>query len=364
MMSLYGAKLANQARRAPDPRATMPPMSAVRLGPRQRPPGHPEVLSPVFWLDGRVAILDQRRLPNEEIWTAYDEAEDVVRAIRDLEVRGAPAIGCAGAFAVALCARAEPSAPVLRQRMRAIVDARPTAVNLGAAVHRMANALTMERDPVEEAQSIWREDLAACRAIGQHGAALLPDDGLVLTHCNAGALATAGYGTALGVIRAAVAAGKHIRVLCDETRPWLQGARLTAWELAEDGISAEVIVDGAAGHFLSRGEIAAVIVGADRIARNGDVANKIGTVGLAAAAFTFGVPFYVAAPQTTIDRSVADGSGIPIENRSPDEVAILGGQRVVPPTVMLRNPVFDVTPARLIAAIVTEDGIRRPPFAF
>ena len=208
------------------------------------------MLSPIFWRDGRVVMLDQRRLPDEEIWNAYDTWEDVARAIRDMEVRGAPAIGCAAAFAVALAARRTVAAASLRQHMRQIGETRPTAVNLGAAVHRMANALASGRDPVAEAQAIWDEDLAACRAIGAHGAALLPDEGTVLTHCNAGALATAGYGTALGVIRAAVAAGKRLRVLCDETRPLLQGARLTAWELAQDGIPAEVIVDGAAAHFM------------------------------------------------------------------------------------------------------------------
>ena len=322
------------------------------------------MLSPVFWVDGRVVVLDQRRLPTEEVWTAYDDAADVVRAIREMEVRGAPAIGCAGAFAVALCARLNLPSAELRRRMREIAEARPTAVNLGAAVHRMANALTMGLDPAEEAQAIWEHDLAACRAIGAHGAALLPDEATVLTHCNAGALATAGYGTALGIVRAAIAAGKRIRVLCDETRPWLQGARLTAWELAEDGIPCEVIVDGAAGHFLSLGEVAAVIVGADRIARNGDVANKIGTVGLAAAASTFGVPFYVAAPRTTLDHNTPDGAAIALESRSPNEVAVVAGQRVLPDTVMLRNPVFDVTPARLITAIVTDEKIWRSPFGF
>jgi methylthioribose-1-phosphate isomerase len=338
-------------------------MAARRLAARQRPPGHSDVLSPVFWMDGCVVVLDQRRLPTEEVWNAYDDAENLVRAIREMEVRGAPAIGCAGAFAVALVARGNLSGPELRSRIRAISEARPTAVNLGAAVHRMANALTMGSDPVAEACAIWEDDLAACRAIGAHGAALLPDDATVLTHCNAGALATAGFGTALGVIRAAVALGKHVHVVCDETRPWLQGARLTAWELAQDGISAEVIVDGAAGHFLSRDEIDAVIVGADRIARNGDVANKIGTVGLASAASAFGVPFYVAAPTTTIDHATADGSSIPIELRSPDEVSTLAGQSLMPRGVVLRNPVFDVTPCRLVTAIVTDLGIIRPPFA-
>ena len=185
-----------------------------------------------------MAILDQRRLPNEEIWTGYDDADDLIRAIREMEVRGAPAIGCAGAFAVAFLAGSGVSAPELRHRMRLVGEARPTAVNLGAAVHRMANALFIGRDPLAEAEAIWEEDLAACRAIGAHGAALLPAEGTVLTHCNAGALATAGFGTALGVIRAAHAAKKKIRVLCDETRPWLQGARLSSWELAQDGILA------------------------------------------------------------------------------------------------------------------------------
>ena len=338
-------------------------MAGVRLSARQRPPRHPDVLSPLFWTGERVAILDQRLLPQEERWTAYDDADDIVRAIREMEVRGAPAIGCAGAFAVALAARLNPPAPELRHRMRAIASARPTAVNLSLAVHRMANALFSDGDPIVEAEAIWEEDLAACRAIGAHGATLLPDEATVLTHCNAGALATAGYGTALGVIRAACAAGKRIRVLCDETRPWLQGARLSAWELAQDKIDVEVIVDAAAAHFLSRGEIAAVIVGADRIAANGDVANKIGTLGVATAAAAFDVPFYVAAPSTTFDRAAADGSGFPIENRAADEVVFLAGQRLVSPGVGVRNPVFDVTPARFVTALVTETGLLRHPYA-
>jgi methylthioribose-1-phosphate isomerase len=226
----------------------------------------------------------------------------------------------------------------------------------------MANALAAGRDAVEEARAIWTEDLAACRAIGAHGAGLLPDEGTVITHCNAGALATAGYGTALGVVRAAQAAGKRISVLCDETRPWLQGARLTAWELAQDGIPCQVIVDGAAAHYLSRGEVAAAIVGADRIARNGDVANKIGTVGLAAACAAFDVPFLVAAPRTTLDASTPSGRKIPIEERAPVEVAEMGGRRLVPAGVPVRNPVFDVTPARLVTAIITDAGVLRAPY--
>jgi methylthioribose-1-phosphate isomerase len=339
-------------------------MSAPSLSPRQRPPGHPEVLSPIFWRDGKVVMLDQRRLPDEEIWTAYDSWQDVARAIRDMEVRGAPAIGCAAAFAVALAWQKDPSPAALRPVMRQVAETRPTAVNLGAALHRMANALTVLRDPVAEAQAIWDEDLAACRAIGAHGAALLPSDGLVLTHCNAGALATAGYGTALGVIRAAVAAGKRFRVLCDETRPWLQGARLTAWELQQDGIDCAVIVDGAAAHFLSRGQVGAVVVGADRITRRGDVANKIGTLGVASAASVFNVPFLVAAPFTTIDPDTAAGADIPIEERDGQEVARIGARTVVPAGVLVHNPVFDVTPSRLVGAIVTEEGVFRAPYDF
>jgi methylthioribose-1-phosphate isomerase len=334
------------------------------MAPGQRPPNHPGVLSPIFWVDGRVAILDQRRLPHEEVWTAYDDPAEVVRAIREMEVRGAPAIGCAGAFAVALLmARGNTPGPELRRRIREISEARPTAVNLAIAVHRMSNAVMTMQDPISEAQAIWDEDLAACRAIGALGAELLPDEGTVLTHCNAGALATAGFGTALGVIRAAVAAGKRIRVLCDETRPWLQGARLSAWELEQDGIDVEVIVDGAAAHYLRSGEVCAVLVGADRITRDGSVANKIGTLGLAASSSVFGVPFYVAAPSTTIDVSKGVSDRIPIEERSADEVASVAGQRVLPPGVRARNPVFDVTPPELISAVVTERRIERPPFA-
>jgi methylthioribose-1-phosphate isomerase len=286
----------------------------------------------------------------------------VARAIRDMEVRGAPAIGCAGAFAAALAARNESAPSKLRLILRQIADTRPTAVNLSAALHRMANAITSGEDVAAAANAIWLDDLKACRAIGAHGAALLPDEGTVLTHCNAGALATAGYGTALGVIRAAVAAGKKLRVLCDETRPFLQGARLTAWELQRDGIPCEVIVDAAAAHYLARGEIAAAVVGADRIARNGDCANKIGTLAVAASCSVFGVPFYVAAPGTTVDGDRRTGADIPIEMRAPDEVRLVGNRTVVPPGVPVRNPVFDVTPARLVTAIVTERGVFRAPY--
>jgi len=339
-------------------------MAVQSLPPGQRPPGHPDLLSPIFWRDGRVVMIDQRRLPDAELWNSYDSWQDVARAIADLEVRGAPAIGCAGAFAAALAAGQASTAASLRVILRQIAETRPTAVNLGAAVHRMANALASGRDPVREAQAIWDDDLAACRAIGAHGAALLPDEGTVLTHCNAGALATAGFGTALGVIRAAIAAGKRLRVLCDETRPFLQGARLTAWELAQDGISAEVIVDGAAAHFMGTGEIVAAVVGADRIARNGDCANKIGTLGVAASAAFFNVPFYVAAPHTTVDVGTATGAKIPIEQRAAEEITQFGARRVVPVNAGVRNPVFDVTPARLVKAIITETGVFQGPYGF
>jgi methylthioribose-1-phosphate isomerase len=230
----------------------------------------------------------------------------------------------------------------------------------------MANAFTAGRDVVREAELVWEEDLAHCRAIGVHGAALLPNEATVLTHCNAGALATAGYGTALGVIRAAVEAGKRIRVLADETRPWLQGARLTAWELHQDGIPVEVIVDGAAGSFLASGEVQAVVVGADRVALNGDVANKIGTLPLAVVAHTFGVPFYVALPPTTFDKQLAAGHDIPIESRDQSEVLSweLAGtrQRIAAEGVTARNPVFDVTPGRFVSGLITVDGVLRPPY--
>jgi methylthioribose-1-phosphate isomerase len=337
----------------------MPP---VALPPGQRPPDHPDVLSPIFWRDDRVVILDQRRLPEEEVWTSYESWEEVAHAIRDMEVRGAPAIGCAGAFAAALAARNESAPTKLRLILRQLADTRPTAVNLTAALHRMANAITSGEDVVAAANAIWLDDLNACRAIGAHGAALLPDEGTVLTHCNAGALATAGYGTALGMIRTAVSAGKKLRVLCDETRPFLQGARLTAWELERDGIPCEVIVDGAAAYYLARGEIAAAVVGADRIARNGDCANKIGTLGVAASCSVFGVPFYVAAPVTTLDGDRHTGADIPIEVRAADEVRLVGTRTVVPAGVPVRNPVFDVTPARLVTAIVTDRGVFRAPY--
>lgn len=336
-------------------------------GRRESPQYHPrvEIFRPLDWENGRLKLLDQRELPEREVWLELASAEEVARAIRDMAIRGAPAIGAAAAFGLALSPeRFEAAARVLRA-------SRPTARDLFAAVERMERRLGEvagrprgEIAPalLAEARAIASEGIEACRAIGRHGSALLTGGTTVLTHCNAGALATAGYGTALGVIRSAVEQGKRIRVLADETRPYLQGARLTAWELHRDGIEVEVITDSMAGHFLSRGEIAAVVVGADRIAANGDTANKIGTYTLAVLALENGVPFYVAAPTTTLDLSLPDGKAIPIEERSSEEVVQVAGRRIVPAGVRARHPAFDVTPARFITAIVTERGIHRPPY--
>ncbi len=332
-----------------------------------------DLFRPLYWDSGKLKLLDQRLLPEKEVWLMLESSSEVAAAIRDMAVRGAPAIGAAAAFGMALSLRGEgPTREKFQRAAREIRSARPTARDLFAAVERMERAFSTaggltddgaEKILIDEAQSLSGEGIEACRAIGRHGAALLQADCTVLTHCNAGALATSGYGTALGVIRGAVEAGKKIRVLADETRPFLQGARLTAWELQRDGIPVEIITDGMAGHFLSRGEISAVIVGADRIAANGDTANKIGTYSLAVVAKENGVPFYVAAPTTTLDASIADGQGIPIEERSSDEVVSIGGIRTAPKGVSARHPAFDVTPARYITAIVTEKGVHRAPFS-
>lgn len=323
----------------------------------------------------RVFLLDQRELPAREVYVTLDDAPKVAEAIRSMVVRGAPAIGVAAAYGMALAARAAHAedAVAFLASMRAagavLAAARPTAVNLAWAVERalaeaarhasLAGAARADR-LAELARSIHRDDVAACREMGRIGAQRLPEAGTVLTHCNAGALATGGYGTALGVIRAAIEAGKRLRVLADETRPYLQGARLTAWELHEDGIPVEVITDGMAAHFMRRGNIAAVVVGADRIARNGDVANKIGTYGLACLARAHRIPFYVAAPWSTVDLATPDGDAIPIEERSRDEVARVGGVSILPEGVGARHPAFDVTPAELVTAIFTERGELAP----
>ncbi|WP_438027919.1 S-methyl-5-thioribose-1-phosphate isomerase [Sorangium sp. So ce233] len=321
--------------------------------------------------DDRVFLLEQRELPERERYVTVTDVAGVAEAIRSMVVRGAPAIGIAAAYGMALAARAARGevasgyVAAMRAAGEHLSAARPTAVNLGWAVRR-AIAAALEhagrrgeeraRELAALAREIHREDVAACHQMSRAGAARLPESGTVLTHCNAGALATGGYGTALGVIRAAIAEGKTIRVLACETRPYLQGARLTAWELQRDGIPVEVISDSMAAWFMQKGEIGAVVVGADRIARNGDVANKIGTYGLACLARHHGVPFYVAAPWSTIDLATESGASIPIEERSRDEVAVVGGRRVIPPGVPVRHPAFDVTPAELVTAIFTERG--------
>ncbi|HYG69491.1 MAG TPA: S-methyl-5-thioribose-1-phosphate isomerase [Anaeromyxobacteraceae bacterium] len=323
-------------------------------------------LRPVVYDEAKDAVhlLDQRLLPAEERWLDLTTGEEVVQAIRDLTVRGAPAIGVAAAYGLAVEARRGASPRRLRAVADKLVAARPTAVNLAWAVSRMSRLVEEGGEAIlAEAHRIRDEDEAACRRIGQLGAPLVPQRAKVLTHCNAGALATAGYGTALGVVRAAVESGNPISVLADETRPFLQGARLTAWELHRDGIPVTVLTDGMAGWLMQRGEIGCVVVGADRIAANGDAANKIGTYALAVLARHHGIPFYVAAPWSTVDLATARGADIPIEERESDEVLTIAGQRIAPAGVRARYPAFDVTPAELIGAIITERGVVRAPHA-
>jgi methylthioribose-1-phosphate isomerase len=324
-----------------------------------------EPLRPVRYepRDDTVRVLDQRRLPGAEVWRSLRSSAEVAEAIRTLAVRGAPAIGVAAAFGLAADARRGADPTALARHADLLARARPTAVNLAWAVRRVSRRFAEGGDAVlAEAQAIRDEDEAACRRMGALGAPLLPPGARVLTHCNAGALATAGYGTALGVVRAAVEAGNAVVVLAGETRPFLQGARLTAWELKRDGIPVTVVTDGMAGWLMARGEIDAVLVGADRIAGNGDVANKIGTYGLAVLASHHRIPFYVAAPWSTVDLDCADGKAIPIEERDGDEVTVIGGQRVAPQGVPARYPAFDVTPAALVTAIITERGLARAPY--
>jgi methylthioribose-1-phosphate isomerase len=320
----------------------------------------------VRWEGDRLRLLDQRRLPLEEEWIECLDADDVAQAIRDLVVRGAPAIGIAAAWGVVLAARAAADrgdAAAIGLQSSAIARlraARPTAVNLMWALDRMQRVLAAGADAAalaREAQAIEDEDLAANRHMGALGAALLGDDAGVLTHCNTGSLATAGYGTALGVIRAGVEQGRIARVFAGETRPWLQGARLTMWELLRDGIPATLVADSAAAHLMASGQVQWVVVGADRIAANGDTANKIGTYQLAIAARHHGVGFMVVAPSSTVDMATPDGAAIEIELRSPDELLAWGGRRTVAEGALAWNPVFDVTPASLIDAIVTERGV-------
>jgi methylthioribose-1-phosphate isomerase len=325
-----------------------------------------EPLRPVLWDRERRALrfLDQRRLPLEEVWSTAASADEVAGAIRTLAVRGAPAIGVAAAYGLAAEAARGVAGAELAAAAERMAAARPTAVNLAWAVRRVARRFAEGADAVlAEAHAIRDEDEASCRRIGALGAPLVPRGAKVLTHCNAGALATAGYGTALGVVRAAFEAGNPLAVLADETRPFLQGARLTAWELQRDGIPVTLLTDGMAGWLMQRGEISCVVVGADRVAANGDVANKIGTYALAVLAAHHAIPFFVAAPWSTIDLATATGAAIPIEERGGDEVTLLDGRPIAPPGVPARYPAFDVTPARLVTALVTERGVVRAPHA-
>jgi len=348
----------------------------------ERPGGLPFPFPTVAWRDEAVVLLDQTRLPGALVWRTCGDVAQLCGAIRELAVRGAPAIGIAAAYGLALAWRRAaasgdgPAAALasLGAARAALAGTRPTAVNLFWALGRQArlaeravaagaDAATVGAALLAQADAILADDLARGRALGEAGAALLPERCAVLTHCNAGGLATGGYGTALGVVYAAQASGREVRVFADETRPLLQGARLTAWELAARGIPVTLLCDGAAGGLLRAGRVDAVIVGADRIAANGDLANKVGTYPLALLAREHGVPFYVAAPASTFDPATPDGAAIVVEERNPDEVLCLGGTRLAPAGVTAWNPAFDVTPARLVTAFITEKGVLRPPYA-
>ena len=335
------------------------------------------MLETLKWTDSGVLFIDQTKLPVEEIWVNCQTYEAVANAIRTMIVRGAPAIGVAAAMGIALGARNLDVTSIsdfrngFGQICRIMGETRPTAVNLFWAIRRMQRRFEeisnrpipiIKQALIDEARAIYAEDIATNRAMGAHGASLMPDSGGVLTHCNAGALATAGYGTALGVIRAAVEQGKRIKVFADETRPFLQGSRLTAWELMKDNIPVTLISDNMAGAIMAQGKIQAVIVGADRIAANGDTANKIGTYTVAILAREHGIPMYVAAPFSTVDLETADGSGIPIEQRASTEVTHLAGTQVAPTGVQVENPAFDVTPHSYIRAIITERGVATAPY--
>ena len=328
----------------------------------------------IQWRDDKVVMIDQTRLPAEEIYNEYSDYQGVAQAIRGMIIRGAPAIGVAAAMGVALGARDLDAFDhdEFFKGFQVVCDVmagtRPTAVNLFWAIDRMKRMAEAHRSLplvairkilIAEAIRVEEEDLAICRAIGRHGCELIPGGATVLTHCNAGGLATAGYGTALGVIRAAHEAGKGIQVYADETRPWLQGARLTAWELMKDNIPVTLISDNMAGHFMRKGEITCCVVGADRIAANGDTANKIGTYSVAVLAKENGIPFYVAAPVSTLDLTLSGGDQIPIEERTSTEVTHIKGIAIAPEGVRVKNPAFDVTPARYITGIITQHGVAR-----
>jgi methylthioribose-1-phosphate isomerase len=330
------------------------------------------------WRDDAVLMLDQRKLPGSETYLELRSVEEIACAIEDLVIRGAPAIGCAAAMGIARAAVVSEAVTVaalvrdLEQASERLARTRPTAVNLFWALARMADtwkasaragdAEAIRAALINEAQVVHDQDIEICRAIGASGLDLIPQGSRILTHCNAGALATAGYGTALGVVRAATEAGREVTVLADETRPYLQGARLTAWELQRDGIPVTVITDSMSAHLMATGAIDLIVVGADRIAANGDVANKIGTYGLAVLAAAHEIPFYVAAPLSTIDLATANGAAIPIEERGRAEVAELGGLALVPDGVPVHHPAFDITPAGLVTAIVTERGAITAPY--
>src|SRR5687768_8228775 len=337
------------------------------------------MLPTIDWKDAAVVMIDQRKLPAAEVYVTCRTAAEVAKAIKTMVIRGAPAIGVAAGMGIALGMRRSAATGTKQfttefQRLCDLMAAtRPTAVNLFWAIERMKRTFAaaaqggcsveeLKQRLEAEARAIHDEDVRSCREMGAHGAALVPQDAKILTHCNAGALATAGYGTALGVIRTAAEQGKRVAVLADETRPFLQGARLTAWELVKDGIDTTVITDNMAGSMMRLGNVDLVVVGADRIAANGDVANKVGTYGVAVLAKEHGIPFYVAAPISTIDLNTADGGQIPIEERSDREVTHVGASRLTPDGARIRNPAFDVTPAKYVTAIVTERGIARAPY--
>lgn len=325
----------------------------------------------VDWKDGKVLLIDQRKIPEKLEIASYDKWQDVANAITDMVVRGAPAIGVAAALGMALAVKNVKDIKEFSQIGEEMKKARPTAVNLMWAVDRLVkvakknekNITKMKKAVTDEAIKMLNEDIEVNQAIGKHGAELVPKNARILTHCNAGALACVSYGTALGVIRAAHEQGKVKMVYSDETRPRLQGGKLTAWELVQEGIPATVISDNMAGHLMQKGEIDLVVVGADRIAANGDIANKIGTYSVAVLAKENKVPFYVAAPFSTIDTSIKTGQGIPIEERSHDEVTHINGQRIIAEGVKIINPAFDVTPAKYIKGIITEKGVIKPPFS-
>jgi methylthioribose-1-phosphate isomerase len=331
----------------------------------------------IEWADGRVRMIDQRLLPGKFVVNSYDDYRAVAEAITTMVIRGAPAIGAAGGFGIALAAlQSKATTPQalyadLEEAAEVLKAARPTAVNLSWGVDRvlaragdaaLADVAAIRRAALEEAQKLADEDVEINKRMGAHGATLIEDGYTILHHCNTGALATVDYGTALGVIRAAHEQGKRVHVLVDETRPRLQGARLTAWELKQLGIPFSLIADNAAGHFMRRGEVDLVLVGADRVAANGDVANKIGTYKLAVVARENGVPFYSVVPTSTVDLSLESGDDIPIEERDAEEVTVIGGVRIAPEGIAVANPAFDVTPHRYLTGIVTEKGIVYPPF--